>query len=362
MSMLVECERLQLEKTLGSLVRACDGYVHMGATAEMLRITTHSDGIWLQHLLPSAGSAGDAVVDARLLHEIVRSARGDNVGISVSDGKKTVAIEGMGSRWDVPATDVDAFNPLPTLGDDIIHMTAVLPDFVAALRAVSFAACKDEIRTAINGLLLERKRAGLMLVATDMHRLAIKTMRVKDGRAFRHILPLRAAQALLRIIPRAADDIHVLCDGRRWHIDAGPWTLSAPVIDTSYPTYEKVIPKEFSCALQIDRELLLGRLHAALPVASRDANRLVMRPLKRKIKLSADSMDAGLYTADLPMVLSGGGTVDEIAFNANHMLQAATSLAGEDVVLELTHARGAARLRAVDDEEHFHILMLMQIM
>lgn len=209
--------------------------------------------------------SGDICVDAKALHDAVKSMSGDSLTVTYSGGDLIVS-DGAGSATleAKPARDFPTvFEPMPL--EKLTPVSAC--DFLAVIDQVAYAICKDETRFHLNGALIEGLPNGVCMVATDGHRLALceKTMAFPVTGSVSLIVPRKFITELKRLLKNAPTYCSVGFDEekKRMTVVQDGITLVGKLIDAQFPPYRAVIPSEPQHTVRIEIKPLVAALKAA---------------------------------------------------------------------------------------------------
>jgi DNA polymerase-3 subunit beta len=182
--------------------------------------------------------------------------------------------------------------------------------------SVEFAVSKEEARQALTGIRMEFEGDTLRLVATDTHRLAVRTARIDSGAGepTAAIVPLKAIQ-LVQKIP-AGETITLQLGQHRAAFLGENAAVYTQLIEGQYPNYQRVIPQEFT----------------------------------RQWTLMTQRVDLVRVGDDL-----------EIAFNARYLLDVLDVVKSEGVVLELTEALRPAVVKPAELDDYLCVIMPMAL-
>ncbi len=227
---------------------------------------------------------------------------------------------------------------------------SVLKDMV---RQTMFAVSKESARVVLTGLFLEYNDGVLRMVATDTHRLAVRTVHLSNGSGSRSaILPARTATELLRFLSDAPGDVDVrLASNRIAFTLPGPEKMEivSSVIEGQYPNYARVIPAESSKRLVVNTQQLTQAARRALTVSTDSSMsfRVIISSSPGLMEVSAQNPLVGSVRAELDVEHSGGAI--EIAFNGKYLVDALNAVETENVALDLTESLKPGVVRPVAD-------------
>ncbi|MEE8278992.1 MAG: DNA polymerase III subunit beta, partial [Thermoanaerobaculia bacterium] len=216
------------------LLRAQDDRLHLAATDLDVSLTSWSNA--------DVEGSGGIAVQARKFLEIIRALVGDEVRLTLEDGKRLI-IEAGRSRFKINGLSPEDFPTLP----DVRAETATEIPFRQLKRMISkviFAVSTEESRFQLNGALLKLKEGAMELVATDGHRLALveNALDSATGNGEGVLIPRKALQELQRFESEGS----VLFRRGEHHLsfEIGRRELISRILEGSFPDYERVIAKD----------------------------------------------------------------------------------------------------------------------
>lgn len=260
---------------------------------------------------------------------------------------------------------VEDFPLIPRMDDGGQYMEIDPVIFQDALSQVISAAHISDIRPEISGILLDFQISSLKLVATDSFRLGEK---VVDGNTFKHtfdagfraIVPLRAAQELLRIISRTTP-LFVHYDGNQILFKSDDVEMMSRLIDGTYPDYEQIIPKDAETEISLDKTHLINAVKLVSNFSGKTNDvRLSTDAEGKTVSIHSVNQFLGENKYLIPARVIGIQITD-IPFNWRYLLDGLKSIQGESVVIKLNGNNRPALLRPADDSSFLYIVMPIRI-
>jgi DNA polymerase-3 subunit beta len=178
----------------------------------------------------------------------------------------------------------------------------------------------------------------LTFVATDTHRLAVKTATPTEGRGAQNaIVPARCMNELLRLLTDAEGDVQVTLSDTQVRFalpGEDDVQIVSRLIEGQFPNYQRVIPQAYQKRLRVPVAPLLRAVRRASIVARESAHRIVLRTEEEKLVLTAESRTVGNAYEEVEALREGDDV--EIAFNAKYLLDVLGVIEEEALSLELT--------------------------
>jgi DNA polymerase-3 subunit beta len=204
------------------------------------------------------------------------------------------------------------------------------------VRRVSFAASSEPSRPILNGVLWERRREFVRLVATNGHRLAFieRAIDPELGADGDYIVPVKALHQVVRLF--SADDqlaIGISEAGNHLALRSDRATVTTRLIEGPYPNYSNVIPSEASRRVIVDRIALVSALRRCIPVASTQTRRTVVTISGGMVRLAVQEPDVGEFTDEVAARIDG----PELSFGVSceYMLEVLGACGGDEVLMSI---------------------------
>lgn len=364
--MKLRCERDQLAEALAATSRAASSRVSNPALSGVrlaleggtLRLTGSDGDTTISSAVPVSGDGdGRAVINAKLLTDIVRSLPEGAVELTVESEGATIAAGR--SQFSVPTIPSEGF---PTLAEPTGDAVSLDPElFGNAIRqVVSAAAADNENREALRSVLIEAAGGGVKLVATDSYRLAVRdlptTSLLDEGGSV--LVPRHALQELQRMLS-GAESLTVRLGDNKVAFEVDGSYLVTSLIDEKYPDYRPLIPEAHPNKLTVGREALIDAVKRVRVVAKQTAATVRLGMSSGGLELTASTQDYGTAFEQIDVDYVGEDLT--VAFNPEFLLAGLEACIGDEVVLETVDARRPALLRSADGNDFRYVLMPVRI-
>jgi DNA polymerase III subunit beta len=314
----------------------------------------------LQNTLEEGDETAGFTAPARVFTEMLGALPDADVFLERPEGGNKIQVRCARSDYQILGLPAEEFPAPPdvTPAASFTIPGELLRDMI---RHVLFAVSTDETRPILTGVLLKVEGDTLKMVATDTHRLAVRTAKIEgsDGTA-NAIIPARAMNELLRL---ASDEDAVsvsLAQGQA-RFEVGGTTMVTRLLEGQFPNYERVIPTSFERKLTLETGEFTKAVKRAAIVARDNANRVVLETEGAQLVLSAESDKVGSVREEIEVAREGDDI--QIAFNAKYMVDVLNIVETEGVVLELTEPLRPGILRPIGDNatDYLCVLMPMQV-
>jgi DNA polymerase-3 subunit beta len=287
--------------------------------------------------------AGTALVPARLLADTVKSLSEAPVDFETDQSQAHIRCAAYeGALRLLPADD------FPELQEPSGTAISVDPAaFAEAVGQVSRAASKDEARPVLTGVLLEISREGVVLVATDSYRLAVRDLvATADGEA-KAIVPERALTEAGRAAVDQKARVEASVNASQIAFRVGSLTLTSRLIEGEFPNYRQLLPENVESRLTISRQQLLEAVRR-VGLLARDTTPVRLEFNALGVKLSSSSPDLGQAVETVEARYEGEDLV--AAFNPQYLVDGLTAATGESVRIDVRDGLKPGVIRGDGDE------------
>ena len=333
---------------VGSLVRVT------GTDNEMILV---SEAQTMLDLEP--GVSLKVAVNARKIVEIVKALESDQLSLALSSNG-LLTLESRGARFQLtalPAEDFPEGGVLVDQGNSVVVDAKFLRD---KFKQVSFAMAAQDVRPFLKGLYMHSDQEAVKLVATDGHRLSVGAFAPAEGRLEHDvIIPRKAVNQILKLVSQRSEAVKLSISNTHLRVDLDGCCFVTKLMDGKYPDYTRVIPRDFSEQVIVDREDLRKSL-TRVAILSNDTLRCVRFSFSQGVlDISAANYDSEEASESLPCDYSGPDV--SIGLNANYVLEALSHTVGEVAVMKFIDANNSVLIQSELEPDLLFVIMPMRI-
>lgn len=312
-------------------------------------------------LIPaSIEEEGQAAIPAKTFSELVANMTDEKISLETKDGG--LEIKGKKSRTKFQTSRPEEF---PKLYEEKGEKVATLKKETlnSDVKRVVFAASQDASRPVFSGVLVKQEKGGLLMVATDAHRLSLKK-EVSVISAERRLLePIIVSARTLRSLINNKDDkdvdVFVSKKNNQIIFTQGDVTLVGRLIEGEFPSYEKIIPSDFSTKTSFAKNEMQTALKICSVFARDSANVIKLAIKKDKVVVSANSPTVGENMVEIGAKLIG--EENEIAFNGRYLLDLLANLDEETMTFEMTGPLNPGVFKTDENKSFLHLIMPIRV-
>ena len=230
------------------------------------------------------------------------------------------------------------------------------------LRVVFAAATSDTSRPSLSGVLIDKEKTKVILVATDSYRLSLQknVFGTNEGLNKPLVVPARIIREMLSM-EKTGDSIKIFVSEKNNQIlfSQTDTILVGRLIDATYPEYEKIIPADFNTKTEMDKEEFLNAIKICTVFARETANIIKLSVEKNKIIVSANSPSVGEDSVEVNAKTTG--EENEIAFNAKYLLDFLSAVNKENLVFEMSGPLNPGVFKIKEDDSFLHLIMPIRV-
>jgi DNA polymerase III subunit beta len=332
------------------LMNVADQKIEMVGTDLEVGLRTHIDA--------EIAKSGAITVNGKKIFEIVKSLpQGQPVEVELKD--ETLEIRAGESEFKVLCLAKEDYPQVPDAGFDK-GIALPLQDVKDMIDRVFYAITQEQ-RYYLNGALLSLKNRQIELVSTDGHRLSY-TKKALDGLKLDKDLSVIVAKKTLNEIRKFEEETVAFdLDENNLFFRVGARTLISRIIESKFPNYQAVIPKDNPHHLVLDRAALADAIRRVSLLSAERSKGIKFTLEKNRLRLFSSNPEIG--EARDKMAVEYKGQDIEVGFNAQYLLDFLTAVGSEKVVFELKDENSAVLMRP-DPEEgltNIYVLMPMKI-
>ncbi|HNT01138.1 MAG TPA: DNA polymerase III subunit beta [Candidatus Saccharicenans sp.] len=236
------------------------------------------------------------------------------------------------------------------------HLSFPLTDFKEMVDCVFYAITQEQ-RYYLSGALLSVKNKQLELVSTDGHRLAYTRREIDDLQVDREINQIVSKKTLNELKKFENSKIDFDFDDNSLFFRVGNRVLISRIIESKFPNYQAVIPKNNPNLLLVEREELVSAIKR-VSVLSADRSKGIKLEMKpSELRLFSSNPEMGEARDKLQVDYQGEEL--EIGFNSQYLLDFLTTLSSERVRLEIKDENSAVLMKPEPEEKGVYLYVLM---
>jgi DNA polymerase-3 subunit beta len=310
-----------------------------------------------------------------ILSNVLVEARGDRVQLTATDLELGIRSfcparetrEGAGTLPVRRLVDYESFPELPQMPEVVAEIPIRI--LAAMIGKTIFSISSEESRFTLNGALLQLKPQGMIMVATDGHRLAyVETCSEVPGiqAQYKALLPRKAMGEILRLVGESAPDSTVKFAGDENHLffQFGDRLLISRKLTGTFPDYDRVLPKEHKISVTLGCGEIKAAVERVSQFADERSRAIRVQLCPGEVKVFSSISETGESEESIPAEYDG--TPLDIGFNAQYLLEFLRAISQEQVVFSFKDPHSAAEVNpasgeGAQEELYRYVVMPMRI-
>lgn len=311
---------------------------------------------------------GAVTVPAKQFYELIVNISSEKVTIQTKENTLEAITEKTKTKF--PTIPKEEFPKLyEEKGEEILSFNK--EEVQKAFQKVIFAASLDTARPALSGVLIKvkkNKEKKVSIVATDGYRLSVKENVFEEKEKKEEgpeqeeqiLIPVRVVKEAVNLKEEEQDlKIYISKKNNQVVFQKGTTLLVGRLIEADFPTYEKIIPKDFLTQVVFEKEEMQKAVKICSIFAREAANIIKMSIQKGKIVVSASAPSLGENTVDVEAKLAG--EENEISFNAKYLIDLLSNIEDGQIVFEMTSPLSPGVFKIAEDPTFLHLIMPIRI-
>ena len=329
------------------LLRATDERLHIAATDLEVSLTS-----WCEAKVTEEGAIA---IQAKKLLEIIRASTGDEVTLKIEKEGLLTILVGK-SVFKIRGLPADEFPTLPNIEDEK-PVRVPFKTFRNMVTKIFFAISSEESRFQLSGALMQFTEGGLVMVATDGHRLALVESEIQGmAEAEGVLVPRKALQELQRF---EGEDLNFRRSEHHLSFTIGARQLICRILEGTFPDYERVISTSNDKIVMSNRLELAGVVQRISLLTGDRARAIRMELEPKQLVFSAANPDLGEAREEVPCDYEG----DEVSLglNPDYLANFLSVTDTERVRLELKDENSQCVASPVEGLDKRYVCVIMPI-
>lgn len=301
----------------------------------------------------SVQQTGAAVINARLIFDIVRAMPDGMIQISVENNAANIRCGK--AEYNIPAMKASDYPELPDFEEEK-SFTMEQGLLKSMINETIFAVSDSESRPVYMGTLFKLENGELTMVSVDGYRLALRREKVEGMDINEFIVPGGALVDVERICTDSDASVTVSISPKHIFFELGDTSLIARRLEGEFLNYKSAIPEKFKYEVTVERAELLrtvGRVALIVDDKTRIPIRLTFADGVIDVRC-ATALGSGVDSC----ICEGNGGATEIGFNHKYLSDALKAAPSDVVKICINTGTAPCVLKSADDSEEFIYLVL----
>ena len=309
--------------------------------------------------LEDSAEPGEITVPARKLMDICKSLPSDAL-IDIRVDEQKLVVKAGRSRFTLSTLPANDF-PTVEEGPGSLTFNLVQSKLRRLIDRTSFAMAQQDVRSYLNGMLIEVQTGVLRAVATDGHRLAMCAMQAGIENTEKHqvIVPRKGILELARLLTEQDGEVAVVLGSNHIRATTGEFTFTSKLVDGKFPDYERVLPRGGDKLVVGDRQALREAFSRTAILSNEKYRGIRLQLESGLLKIQANNPEQEEAEEEVVVDYNGGSL--EIGFNVSYLLDVLSVMTTEQVRLILSDSNSSALVQEADNDDSSYVVMPMRL-
>ncbi len=317
-----------------------------------IQIATHLGGV------EQTGADTAITVSAKKLQDILKvSPEGSKVSLDIQDGKLLIKVNK--SKFTLQTLPAQDFPRVLEQLDQATEVQIEQGQLKKLLGMAQYAMAQQDIRYYLNGMLLVIDKDRLKLIATDGHRLALVSSKLKkEYSKCEVILPRKTINELIKLLNNTEEKIVFNLTENQARMTFSEVTLITKVIDGKFPDYERVIPK-YTNHLTLNRVEILQTLQRVAILSNEKFRGVRFVLTEKNLRVISNNNEQEEAQEDIETDYQGAAL--DVGFNVNYLMDGLNNITTPTVTLSFGDPNSSILITVPGNDEFKYIIMPMRI-
>lgn len=286
----------------------------------------------------------------------------ENAAVELYKDKEQVVVTSGSSRFTLSSLPADDF---PNVGQQDAQVTFDIKqsELQRLLQLCSFSMAQQDVRYYLNGLLFEITSDYIRHVATDGHRLASATLhnlKIDTHDKIQVILPRKGVIELLRLLHNKDELVSISISENHLRAQAKGYRFTSKLIDGRFPDYERVIPKQLSKQVSLDKSTFKDALSRVAILCNEKFRGLRFEFRQGILRITANNPEQEAAEEELRIAYQDEDV--DIGLNVTYLLDAINVIDADTITLNFNDANSSVVIENEENDIHCtYVIMPMRL-
>ena len=305
--------------------------------------------------------AGKILVAGKQFIDILRRIPSEEIVIYTTQEDNLIHIETNSSEYNLLSMPIEEYPSIERITKNPPVLTINAEILKNMTSKTSFACSKNATNNVFRGIYLDIKNGNINCVATDTHRLAIKTHQL-DGKNI-NIQILLPNEFLAEISKNLTDEqdqdiVEFYLQNNKIAVQINNLYMQSSALEGKYPDYDKVIPKDFNIRTTFNVSEMIGAVERA-SIFSKDGKYINCQITKQEFIITVNNPELG-KAREVIGCRSQGNDI-EITFNSEYIIQILKKFDDQDASIYINSSNSPCSVRQGKDESYNYIISPMRV-
>ena len=277
-------------------------------------------------------------IPGKILLDTLKNLPDQPIEIIIDDVKNIVNIISKYGKYKIICDKGDLF-PKVILNKTENNMVIDGKTIMDSINNTIIVASHDSLKPVINSVLFEFKENTLNTVATDIHRLIKFSKKIENNSINNNFVIPKRFLSLFSNIIKEDSKITMYYDEKYIYFESDQDVFITTLIKEQYPDYERVIPKNYTNQMYINRLELISSLKRLTNYTNGITFQIIFKITENNLELIAEDVNSE-NNANENISCTYKGNNISISFNIKYLLEILQNMSTEEITLDFSEPNG----------------------
>ena len=280
-----------------------------------------------------------------------------NENIILNEEGGTLVIQTKKSKIKLNCNPFEDFPTIPLVtGQELVLDSKKMID---GIKSVYYSSAVSDIKPEISSVYIYSTDTNLLFVSTDSFRLAEKKITLKKIDDPIHILiPFKNISEIVKVFGDIEGEVKICFNKNQLSITTPGLYFTSRVIDSIFPDYKQIIPKESKTDVVVLKQDILNALKLSNVFSDKfNQLNLSIHPKEKRFEIYSQNATVGENKTSLDAAITGEAV--ELSFNYKYFLDCLGSINSDSIVLKLSGSNKPMVITGVSDTSFTYLIMPM---
>ena len=309
-----------------------------------------------KEIYASCSEAGDIVINARLLSDILRKMVGVQVEIEADD-RLMCHIRSGEAVFDIMGMSANDFPEMPSVADGE-KLSIEGKTFCEMVKGTIFAVSQIEgTRPILTGLNISVKDGILQMVGIDGFRLGIRRQKTDITANTEFVVSGKSINEVVRLVEENTENIDIIVGSRLISFDINGYIFISRLLDGEFVNFEKIIPDEFVQKVKIDCSDFTGSVERVSLLINDSFNIPIRFSFNEEEVVLSCATSMGRATENFGLALEGEPF--EIGLNSRYLLDALHACDSGKITIRFNGPNSGVLIKPENDDDIDFLYLIM---
>lgn len=301
--------------------------------------------------------AGEVVIPAKLLLDIIRKIPSENILIS-TDEKQLAVIKGAAAEFTILGIPAEDYPELPAV-DEESSLVMKQGTLKSMIDQTLFAIATTDSKPVHTGSLFDVKQENITIVSVDGYRLALRREPFICDQEISFIVPGKTLSEISKLVKEEDGEVAMIVSHKHIIFKIGGYLVVSRLLEGEFLDYNAAIPKAAKTTVSINtRQLMEGIERTSLLISDRLRSPIKLNIGDDKIKISCSTTIGKAYD-EVDCQIDGEGV--NMGFNNKYLLDALKASDCDMVKLEINGALSPMRVVPLKGESFLFLVLPVRV-